>query len=160
MSLTHGEARQRGIRVGCGRDEVTTSIHGERRWNRFASLLHNEAAGMDAATLRGAGIEAYEIKRDSAEQRDRPGVRLATMNRVKGLVSTTRLWSRRRWAWCRWTPRCFRGRSNHGTESRDPGALPARRRTDACEEVGADHRYGEPVRTSRPVKRPQRADTQ
>jgi superfamily I DNA/RNA helicase len=38
-----------------------------------------------AGNLRPAGIDTYEIKRDSAEQRDRPGVRLATMHRVKGL---------------------------------------------------------------------------
>lgn len=38
-----------------------------------------------AGNLHSAGIETYEIKRDSAEQRDRPGLRLATMHRVKGL---------------------------------------------------------------------------
>jgi superfamily I DNA/RNA helicase len=38
-----------------------------------------------AANLQSAGFETYEIKRDSAEQRDRPGIRLATMHRVKGL---------------------------------------------------------------------------
>jgi superfamily I DNA/RNA helicase len=38
-----------------------------------------------AAHLRGSGIETYEVKRDTAEQRDRPGVRVATMHRVKGL---------------------------------------------------------------------------
>jgi superfamily I DNA/RNA helicase len=38
-----------------------------------------------AGNLRPAGFETYEIKRDSAEQRDRPGIRLATMHRVKGL---------------------------------------------------------------------------
>jgi len=38
-----------------------------------------------AGNIRPAGFETYEIKRDSAEQRDRPGIRLATMHRVKGL---------------------------------------------------------------------------
>ena len=38
-----------------------------------------------AAHLRASGIETYEVKRDTAEQRDRPGIRLATMHRVKGL---------------------------------------------------------------------------
>lgn len=38
-----------------------------------------------ATHLRTAGIETYEIKRDTAEQRDRAGVRVATMHRVKGL---------------------------------------------------------------------------
>jgi superfamily I DNA/RNA helicase len=37
------------------------------------------------AHLRSADIETYEIKRDTAEQRDRAGVRVATMHRVKGL---------------------------------------------------------------------------
>jgi superfamily I DNA/RNA helicase len=37
------------------------------------------------AFLRGEGLEMYEIKRDAAEQRDKPGVRIATMHRVKGL---------------------------------------------------------------------------
>jgi len=37
------------------------------------------------AYLRGEGMETYEIKRDTAEQRDKPGVRIATMHRVKGL---------------------------------------------------------------------------
>jgi superfamily I DNA/RNA helicase len=38
-----------------------------------------------AANLRSNGIEVYEVKRDTAEQRERPGVRFATMHRVKGL---------------------------------------------------------------------------
>jgi superfamily I DNA/RNA helicase len=38
-----------------------------------------------AANLRSAGFETYEIKRDSAEQRNQEGIRLATMHRVKGL---------------------------------------------------------------------------
>jgi superfamily I DNA/RNA helicase len=35
--------------------------------------------------LRREDIKTYQIKRDAAELRDRPGVRLATMHRVKGL---------------------------------------------------------------------------
>jgi len=38
-----------------------------------------------AAQLRASGIETYEVKRDTAEQRDRVGIRIATMHRVKGL---------------------------------------------------------------------------
>jgi superfamily I DNA/RNA helicase len=38
-----------------------------------------------AQYLRSAGFTVYEVKRDVAEQRDRPGVRVATMHRVKGL---------------------------------------------------------------------------
>jgi superfamily I DNA/RNA helicase len=37
------------------------------------------------ACLRGEGMETYEIRREAAEQRDKPGVRIATMHRVKGL---------------------------------------------------------------------------
>jgi superfamily I DNA/RNA helicase len=42
---------------------------------------------LDAYTayLRGEGIETYEIRREAAEQRDKHGVRIATMHRVKGL---------------------------------------------------------------------------
>jgi superfamily I DNA/RNA helicase len=35
--------------------------------------------------LRSAGYSVYEVKRDIPEQRDRPGIRIATMHRVKGL---------------------------------------------------------------------------
>lgn len=35
--------------------------------------------------LQASDIPIYEIKRNAAEQRDKPGVRLATMHRVKGL---------------------------------------------------------------------------
>jgi superfamily I DNA/RNA helicase len=35
--------------------------------------------------LKSAGFSVYEVKRDVPEQRDRPGVRIATMHRVKGL---------------------------------------------------------------------------
>lgn len=38
-----------------------------------------------AAYLRDVGIDVYEIKRSAAEQRDKPGVRIATMHRIKGL---------------------------------------------------------------------------
>lgn len=35
--------------------------------------------------LQAAGFGTYEIKRNAAEQRDKPGIRVATMHRVKGL---------------------------------------------------------------------------
>jgi len=35
--------------------------------------------------LHAAGFATYEIKRNAADQRDKPGLRLATMHRVKGL---------------------------------------------------------------------------
>jgi len=38
-----------------------------------------------ASQLQALGFSTYEIKRNAAEQRDKPGIRLATMRRVKGL---------------------------------------------------------------------------
>jgi superfamily I DNA/RNA helicase len=38
-----------------------------------------------ASQLQNAGVTIYEIKRATAEQRDKPGVRVATIHRVKGL---------------------------------------------------------------------------
>ena len=38
-----------------------------------------------ATYLRGEGMDTHEIRRDAAEQRDKAGVRIATMHRVKGL---------------------------------------------------------------------------
>jgi superfamily I DNA/RNA helicase len=38
-----------------------------------------------ASRLHEVGISTYEIRRDAPEQRDRPGLRVATMHRVKGL---------------------------------------------------------------------------
>ena len=35
--------------------------------------------------LQAADFTTYEIKRNTAEQRDKPGLRVATMHRVKGL---------------------------------------------------------------------------
>jgi superfamily I DNA/RNA helicase len=35
--------------------------------------------------LEAAGFKTYKVRADAAEQRDRPGVRVATMHRVKGL---------------------------------------------------------------------------
>jgi superfamily I DNA/RNA helicase len=35
--------------------------------------------------MQTAGFATYEIKRNAAEQRSKPGIRLATMHRVKGL---------------------------------------------------------------------------
>ena len=38
-----------------------------------------------AKRLQGAGIPFFELKRDAMDDREKPGVRLATMHRVKGL---------------------------------------------------------------------------
>jgi superfamily I DNA/RNA helicase len=36
-------------------------------------------------SLESAGLHVYQVKRDSADQREHAGIRLATMHRVKGL---------------------------------------------------------------------------
>lgn len=41
-----------------------------------------------AEALNNAGIRSYEIKRSKTDDRHMPGVRLATMHRVKGLEFT------------------------------------------------------------------------
>ena len=41
-----------------------------------------------SAALANAGIRTYEIKRSKTDDRNMPGVRLATMHRVKGLEFT------------------------------------------------------------------------
>lgn len=38
-----------------------------------------------AEAFRAAGLVVYEIKRNTADQREKPGVRVATVHRVKGL---------------------------------------------------------------------------
>lgn len=45
----------------------------------------NKQLDLYAAQLSQAGIRVYEIKRSKSEDRSMPGVRLATMHRVKGL---------------------------------------------------------------------------
>lgn len=46
---------------------------------------HRKILEAYATYLRGEGMETYEIRREAAEQRDKQGVRIATMHRVKGL---------------------------------------------------------------------------
>jgi superfamily I DNA/RNA helicase len=45
----------------------------------------NELLNQYEAALKGNGVETYRIKRSIAEDRTKPGLRLATMHRVKGL---------------------------------------------------------------------------
>src|SRR5262249_52979289 len=92
MSLTHGEAPT-VVTFPSAADEL-------EHLRKYINGLHDDGAALEsvcivartkkllelyAGNLRSAGIETYEIKRDSAEQRDRAGIRLATMHRVKGL---------------------------------------------------------------------------
>jgi superfamily I DNA/RNA helicase len=92
MSLIHGESP--AVRTFVSAAEEIDYLR------RYIADLQSDGAALDsvcvvartkkllelyAGNLRSSGIETYEIKRDSAEQRDRAGVRLATMHRVKGL---------------------------------------------------------------------------
>jgi superfamily I DNA/RNA helicase len=92
MSLTHGEPPTvRRFRTFA--EEATFVKH--RTQELVAQGAPQEAICVVGRTrkilegytayLRGEGMETYEIRRDAAEQRDKPGVRIATMHRVKGL---------------------------------------------------------------------------
>ena len=92
MSLTHGEAPQ-VRRLGSLAEETAFVV------GRVRELIQQGTAAESicivgrtkrivesfAEALREAGLAVYEIKRNAAEQRDKPGVRVATMHRVKGL---------------------------------------------------------------------------
>lgn len=92
MSLTHG--RPPLVRVFAGfADEVTflkehidellkegTPLESICLVARTKRILEHYAL-----QLNELGITTYEIKRNAPEQRDRPGLRIATMHRVKGL---------------------------------------------------------------------------
>jgi superfamily I DNA/RNA helicase len=92
MSLTHGNTPEVKIFKSAG-DEVT---HLKRHIDALTSdgtpqesicLVARTKKLVDiyAENLRSSLGDVYEIKRDVAEQRDRPGIRVATMHRVKGL---------------------------------------------------------------------------
>jgi len=92
MSLTHGTTPEVKIFKSAG-DEVA---HLKRHIDALTSdgtsqesicLVARTKKLVDiyAETLRSSLVDVYEIKRDVAEQRDRPGIRVATMHRVKGL---------------------------------------------------------------------------
>ena len=92
MSLTHGAAPD--IRVFKTATEETD--HVKRHIEALAaSGMPLESICVIARTkklvetysahLRTAGIEVYQVKADAVDQRDRAGVRAATMHRVKGL---------------------------------------------------------------------------
>jgi superfamily I DNA/RNA helicase len=92
MSLTHGEPPAVHT-LSSVADEIDYVKH-------YIASLQRDGAALESicvvartkrllelygGNLRAAGFEVYEIKRDSAEQRDRAGLRLAIMHRVKGL---------------------------------------------------------------------------
>lgn len=92
MSLTHGTTPEVKIFKSAG-DEVA---HLKRHIDALTSVgtpqesiclvaRTKKLVDIYAETLRSSLVDVYEIKRDVAEQRDRPGIRVATMHRVKGL---------------------------------------------------------------------------
>ena len=93
MSLTHGEPpivrrfrtfAEEAAFVKARIQELTAQAHGAGSHLR-GRPNPEEFWRRTRAYLRGEGMETYEIRRDAAEQRDKPGVRIATMHRVKGL---------------------------------------------------------------------------
>jgi superfamily I DNA/RNA helicase len=92
MSLTHGEPpivrrfrtfAEEGAFVKARIQELTAQATAQEA----ICVVGRTRKVLEAYTayLRGEGMETYEIRRDAAEQRDKPGVRIATMHRVKGL---------------------------------------------------------------------------
>lgn len=92
MSLTHGKPPM--VRSFTSFAEETTVLI------KYINELKEEGAPLESvcvvgrtkrilanylSQLQAAGFDTYEIKRNTAEQRDKPGLRVATMHRVKGL---------------------------------------------------------------------------
>lgn len=92
MSLTHGVAPE--VRVfSSASDEIAfvskylkdAQAEGAPLESACVVARTNGLRDIYANGLRESGLTVYEISRNSSDQRDRPGVRLATMHRVKGL---------------------------------------------------------------------------
>jgi superfamily I DNA/RNA helicase len=92
MSLTHGEPpivrrfRTFGEEAAFAKARIQ-ELSGQGTSHEAICVVGRTRKVLEAYTayLRGEGMETYEIRRDAAEQRDKPGVRIATMHRVKGL---------------------------------------------------------------------------
>jgi superfamily I DNA/RNA helicase len=92
MSLTHGITPEVKVLSSAG-DEVSfvrehiaeLTSDGTPLESICVVARTNNLVKMYSEHLRSSGMDVYEIRRDAAEQRDRPGVRVATMHRVKGL---------------------------------------------------------------------------
>lgn len=87
-SLMHGSA-PRIERCGSFAKEVQTIAEfvkaaDDPKSTCLVTRTHQDLDQYDAA-LRELGIATYRIRRSEAEDRDKPGLRLATMHRVKGL---------------------------------------------------------------------------
>ena len=87
-SLVHG-AEPRIERCGSFAEEVQTiaafvSAAEAPKSTCLVTRTHTDL-GLYEAALRELGIATYRIRRSEPENRDEPGLRLATMHRVKGL---------------------------------------------------------------------------
>lgn len=92
ISLTHGE--RPAVRVFRSfaeeASEVNAHVSGLLAQGTpaesicVAARTHRIMEAYEGA-LKTAGLQTYEIKRDSADQASRPGVRVATLHRIKGL---------------------------------------------------------------------------
>jgi superfamily I DNA/RNA helicase len=92
MSLMHGEAPYVHTASSSGEEinylkEYIAGLRTEGASSESICVVARTKKLLElyAANLRACGFQVYEIKRDSSEQRDRAGIRLATMHRVKGL---------------------------------------------------------------------------
>ena len=92
MSLTHGTIPEVKVFTSAGNEvsylkERISALTSEGTPPESICLVARTKKLVDiyAEHLRSSGSDIYEIRRDAAEQRDRPGIRVATMHRVKGL---------------------------------------------------------------------------
>lgn len=86
-SLVHGQAPE--IRIFSTFDEEVRGIvdyvkSGDMARTCLVTRTNDRLAQYEAA-LADAGVETFRLKRSEAEDHDAPGLRLATMHRVKGL---------------------------------------------------------------------------
>jgi superfamily I DNA/RNA helicase len=86
-SLLHGEPP---LQIGC--PNVESEVAEIARWVRNGDLTRTCLVARTAqlldryeAGLAGQGIDVYRLRRSEAEDRNKPGLRMATMHRVKGL---------------------------------------------------------------------------
>ena len=92
MSLTHGAVPEAKIFATSAEEAAFLKDHiqaliGEATSAESICVVARTKRFVETylAHLEAAGIKTYKVKADAAEQRDRPGVRVATMHRVKGL---------------------------------------------------------------------------
>jgi len=92
VSLTHGSPPLVCAFASFGEEiaflkQHIAEIHKERAALESVCLVARTKRLLEGyiSQLQAAGFAIYEIRRNAAEQRDKPGLRLATMHRVKGL---------------------------------------------------------------------------